>query len=184
MVRPCAEKTYAATTIADVVAGARVSRTTFYREFADKRACFDAAVESCVAELRLHCGSAHAPGDPPAQAVRAATAAFLGRLAERPEVATLLTGEAVAVEPAMLERYRDAVVPALAALWRDAGAGGAPHTDPVLAFGRAELLVFDEVAAGRVHELPALLPDLVYLGVAPFAGHAVAVAESRRVAVA
>ncbi len=180
MIRVCAEKTYAAATIADVVAGARVSRTTFYREFEDKRACFDAAVEACVAELRALCGAAHAPGDPPASAVRAATAAFLDRLAERPEVATLLAGEAVAVEPAVVDGYRDVVLPALAALWRDAGADGAPRTDPRLAFGRAELLVFDEVAAGRARQLRELLPELVYLAVAPFAGHETAVAESQR----
>ena len=35
-----AEKGYAATTIADVVRHARVSKRTFYEHFADKEACF------------------------------------------------------------------------------------------------------------------------------------------------
>lgn len=34
------QKGYAATTVADVVAAARVSRRTFYQHFADKQACF------------------------------------------------------------------------------------------------------------------------------------------------
>jgi len=34
------QKGYAATTVADVVAAARVSRRTFYEHFADKQACF------------------------------------------------------------------------------------------------------------------------------------------------
>jgi AcrR family transcriptional regulator len=180
MVDSCAEKTYAGTTIADVVALARVSRTTFYREFGDKRACFDAAIAACVEELQEFCGAAYSPGDPPARAVRRAVAAFLGRLAERPQMAALLTGEAVAVEPAVVERYRDAVLPPLAALWRQDGAGGRPHTDPRLAFGRAELLLFDAVASGRSGRLGELLPELVYLAVAPYAGHEEALAEARR----
>ena len=41
MIDSCAEKTYAATTITDIVSRARISRTTFYKRFGDKRACFD-----------------------------------------------------------------------------------------------------------------------------------------------
>jgi AcrR family transcriptional regulator len=44
MIDSCAEKTYAATTITDIVARARISRTTFYKHYDDKRACFDAAI--------------------------------------------------------------------------------------------------------------------------------------------
>jgi hypothetical protein len=40
-----------------------------------------------------------------------------------------------------------------------------------VAFGRAQLLVFHEVAAGRAERLPALAPNIVYLAIAPFAGH-------------
>ena len=40
-----AEKGYAATTVADVVERAGVSRRTFYEQFADKEACFLAAYE-------------------------------------------------------------------------------------------------------------------------------------------
>jgi AcrR family transcriptional regulator len=41
-----AEQGYAATTVADVIARAGVSRKTFYEHFADKHACFLAAWES------------------------------------------------------------------------------------------------------------------------------------------
>jgi hypothetical protein len=51
--------------------------------------------------------------------------------------------------------------------------------DPVLAFGRVQLLIFERVSAGRAAELPELLPEIVYLGVAPYAGHARALAEAR-----
>ena len=65
MVASCAEKTYAATTIGDVVAGARISRTTFYREFDDKRACFDAALESCIEDVWAAAAAARAADEPP-----------------------------------------------------------------------------------------------------------------------
>jgi AcrR family transcriptional regulator len=174
----CAEKTYAATTIGDVVAGARISRTTFYREFGDKRACFDAALESSVEEVAAAATAAIEPGEPAPQAVREATRAALELLAARPELAHLMVGEAVAVEPAVVERYRDLVVPAVSALWGEEERDPA-RLDPWLAFGRAQLLIFDLVTAGQPERLPQLLPELVYLAVAPFAGHDEALEEAR-----
>lgn len=52
MIACCAEKTFPRTTIADIVAAASVSRTTFYKRFTGKRDCFDAAVDSCVGQLQ------------------------------------------------------------------------------------------------------------------------------------
>jgi AcrR family transcriptional regulator len=178
MVAGCAEKTYAATTIGDVVAGARISRTTFYREFADKRACFEAALEYCIEEVWATAAGACAPGEPAPEAVRRATAAVLELLAERPELGQLMVGEAVAVEPAVVERYRDLVVPAVSALWGE-GEAGSHRLDPWLAFGRAQLLIFALISAGEAERLPELLPDVVYLAVAPYAGHDAAIEEAR-----
>jgi AcrR family transcriptional regulator len=178
MVGCCAEKTYTATTIGDVVAGARISRTTFYREFDDKRACFDAALEHCVEEVAAAADGARSLDGAPPQTLRDATAAVLELMAARPELAHLLVGEAVAVEPSVVERYRDLVVPAVSALWEEDG-DGATHLDPWLAFGRAQLLIFDRVTAGEAERLPELLPELLYLAVAPFAGHDTAIAEAR-----
>lgn len=175
MVACCAEKTYAATTIADVVAGAHISRSTFYREFEDKRACFDAALEHCLGEVRAAGAAALAPGEPPQEAVRHATAAILELLDQRPQLAHLLVGEAVAVDPAVVDRYRDLLIPAVAAIWN----GEEPtHLNPKLAFGRAQLLVFDRVTAEEPERLGELLPEIVYLAVAPFAGHDAAIAEA------
>jgi AcrR family transcriptional regulator len=178
MVAGCAEKSYTATTIGDVVAAARISRTTFYREFDDKRACFDAALEHCIEEVWAAAAGACSPQEPPPQAVRNATAAVLDLLAERPELAHLMVGEAVAVEPAVVERYRDLVVPAVSGLW-DGGEDGPTRLDPWLAFGRAQLLILARVTAGEGERLPELLPEIVYLAVAPFAGHDAAIEEAR-----
>ena len=171
MIASCAEKTYSATTISDIVSRARISRTTFYKRFSDKRECFDSAVAVSVEDLRDAVAGAHSPADPPAEAVRKATAALLAVLAARPELGQLLTGDAIAVEPEIVDRYRKVVVPALERLWDGSDGGAKRHLDPELAFGRAQILIFSKVAAGRSDRLEELLPELVYLGVAPFAGH-------------
>lgn len=179
MIASCAEKTYAATTISDIVARARISRTTFYKRFADKRACFGASLEHCIDELRSTAAAAHSPANPPAEAVRKATAAMLARMAERPEMGQLLTGDAVAVEPVVVDRYRRLVIAAVKALWDGEAPRGPVHTDPRLALGRAQLLIFNKIAAGRSPELPSLLPEIVYLAVAPFDGHSEALRQAR-----
>lgn len=179
MVACCAEKTYAGTTIADLVARAAVSRTTFYKLFADKRDCFDAAVAQCIERIAATLAAAVEAYDSPAEATRRATVAGLELLAAEPELTLVLGGDVVGLDPCLVERYSQFAVPALEALWAVEGEPPRKHSSPGLAFGRAQLLVFHEVAAGRPERLPDLVPDLVYLAVAPFAGHEEALRQAR-----
>jgi AcrR family transcriptional regulator len=179
MIDSCAEKTYAATTITDIVGRARISRTTFYKRFDDKRACFDATVDFCIAEVGDVAREAYSPADTPPQAVREATAAILAQIAAKPAMAQLLTGDAISVDPGVALRYRKILIPALEGLWERAGLPRTCHIDPGLAFSRAQLLVFNQTAAGRSDDLLVLLPDIVYLAVAPFGGHEEALAQAR-----
>lgn len=172
MIESCAEKTYAATTIADIVKRASISRTTFYKRFENKRACFDAALDSCIVEIRAAAAAAHDPSDSPSEAVRKAVGAVLDLMAEKPAIAQLAMSDAITVEPAILERYRSLLIPALANLWEEAGGPRRPKAaDPLLAFGRAQVLIFSQIAAGRTDRLPDLLPEIVYIALLPFAGH-------------
>jgi AcrR family transcriptional regulator len=179
IIESCAEKTYAATTITDIVSRARISRTTFYKQFDDKRACFDAAVDHCIEELQEAAAAAHSPSDSPAEATRKAATAVLEVLAERPGLAQLLTGDAMAVEPLAIERYRKVTIPALESLWGDDGNRDPGHTNPRLAFGQAQVLIFNQIAAGKADRLPELLPEIVYLAVSPFGGHEDALQQSK-----
>lgn len=179
MIESCAEKTYAATTITDIVARARISRTTFYKQFEDKRACFDAAVDHCVEELQRVAAAAYPPSDSPADASRKAATAVVEALAERPGLAQLLTGDAIAVDPRVIERYRKATLPALENLWGGGEGKVDAHTDPRLAFGQAQVLILNQVAAGEIERLAELLPEIVYLAVSPYAGHDEAIRQSR-----
>jgi AcrR family transcriptional regulator len=179
MIDSCAEKTYAATTITDIVAGARISRTTFYKQFDDKRDCFEAAIDLCIEQLQEVAAAAHSPEDAPGDATRKAAAAVLRALAARPGLAQLLTGDAIAVDPMAIERYRKATIPALAALWAEAGHSAKAHTDPRLAFGQAQVLILNQIATGEADRLPQLLPEIVYLAVSPFGGHEEALNQSQ-----
>ncbi len=178
MLSSCAEKTYAATTISDIVGRASISRTTFYKHFPDKRACFDATFEFCLDQLRAVANDSISTADSPPEAVRKGSAALLETLAARPALAQLLAAEAIAVDPVTPLRFRAVLVPALEGLWRGQ-LPPRPETDPGLASGRAQLLIFSRVAAGRTDLLPQLHPEMVYLALAPFVGHEEAVRQSR-----
>lgn len=179
MISCCAEKTYGATTIADLVSRGTVSRTTFYKLFTDKRDCFDATVALCIERIAATLAGAAAGHDSPAEATRRATVAGLELLAAEPELALVLSGDVLGVEPRLVDRYSGMIVPALAAMWARAGDPPRGHLSPGLAFGRAQLLVFHEVAAGQAERLPDLVPDIVYLAIVPFAGHDEALRQAR-----
>jgi AcrR family transcriptional regulator len=181
MVACCAEKSYSATTIADLVARAAVSRTTFYKLFADKRDCFDAAVAHCLHRLAAAVAGAalEEEHDSPAAATRAAATAALDLLAAEPELAIVLSGDVVGVDPRAVDHYAEAILPPLEALWTSEEGPARKHLSPGIALGRAQLLIFHELAAGRAERLPELVGEVVYLAVAPFAGHDEAVRQAR-----
>ncbi|HEX5990369.1 MAG TPA: TetR/AcrR family transcriptional regulator [Solirubrobacterales bacterium] len=181
MIESCAAKTYAATTITDIVARARISRTTFYKHFEDKRACFDAAIEDCIAQLQEVAASSHSPEDAPADALRKATSAVIDALTKRPGLAQLLTGDAIAVDPTVVGRYRRATIPAMESLWAQDGGEAKAHTDPRLAFGQVQVLILNQIATGEIDRLPELLPEIVYIAVSPFGGHQEAIRQSQLV---
>jgi len=179
MIESCGEKTYAATTITDIVARAHVSRTTFYKHFEDKRACFDAAIDYCIGELQEVAATAHSPADEPGDAARQAATAVVEALAAKPGLAQVLTGDAMAVDPQVIERYRRATIPALGALWSENGESPEAHTDPRLAFGQAQILILNQIATGKSDRLLELLPEIVYLAVSPYGGHEEALRQCR-----
>lgn len=179
LIESCEEKTYAATTITDIVGRARISRTTFYKHFDDKRACFDAALDRCLTELQEIAAASHEPGDRPADAARKAAIAVLETLAAQPGLAQILTGDAIALQPKVVERYRRAIVPALEELWRANGDRPQAHTDPRLAFGQAQVLILNQIATGKADRLPDLRGEIVYLTVSPYGGHEEALEQAR-----
>ncbi|HEY0391956.1 MAG TPA: TetR/AcrR family transcriptional regulator [Solirubrobacterales bacterium] len=171
MAKSCAEKTFSRTTIADIVSNASISRATFYKHFANKRECFDATTDAFLTELRRAAQEARPGGeqwDP--DSIRTVMAAILQLLAAKPDHAQMLVVEAPNVDPDIVRRYRDLVVEALKDQRRAVKRGGLDGADPELAFGRAKVLVAAYLSAGKVKQLPSLLPELVYIALLPYLG--------------
>jgi AcrR family transcriptional regulator len=104
-----AGKGYAATTVADVVRTAGVSRSTFYELFASKEACFLDAYNQGVEDLLGAVREAvhEAPGDWRAQ-LRAGIRAYLAQLARMDHVARMYIDELHAGGAAALAARADA----------------------------------------------------------------------------
>ena len=119
MAQVVAEKGYPATTVADVVERAGVSRRTFYEQFTDKEACFLAAYDLGLAVVAGRIKDA-VDVDPTAgwQAqARAGVEAFLALLASEPAFARALQLEILTAGPAALDR-RAGMLTMFSAVWR------------------------------------------------------------------
>jgi AcrR family transcriptional regulator len=179
MAESCAEKTFAATTIGDLVGLASISRATFYRHFGNKRECFDAAVAEFVDDLETAAIAAQSAADSRSAAISQAIGAILETMARKPEYASLVLIDAPIVEPTILERHRERAVKGLEAQWRAGKGGKRSGADSRIAFGRAHVLIADQLAAGRAAQLPEVLPELVYVALLPFVGHEAALAQDK-----
>jgi AcrR family transcriptional regulator len=98
MLQCSADRGYAASTVADVVALAAVSRTTFYTQFADKEDCFMASYDFAMNRAldRLETAAATRPTEDWRSRVRSDLTAYLGLLADDPNLAITLHVEVLA----------------------------------------------------------------------------------------
>ncbi len=93
-------------TVAEVVRRARTSRRTFYQHFEDREACF-LALFDVVSNWLLQTIAEAATGDGPwEERIERTIAAYLGALAEDPELARSCIQETPGLGPAGLERVR------------------------------------------------------------------------------
>jgi AcrR family transcriptional regulator len=183
-----AERGYTATTVADVIGRAGVSRKTFYEHFRDKEDCFlaayDAGVELLVDALR---GAGDEEPDLLAGA-RARTRAYLETLASEPAFARTFLIEVAAAGPAALAR-REAVHDRFAALLREQLEAARerlpelpvpPDEVYLAAVGATDAVVSRLVARGRVSELAQLEDAVLHIQLSLLVGGAGAALRSRR----
>ena len=165
IVEAVAAKGYPATTIADVVARARVSRRTFYEHFADKESCFLAAYDA-AADLLLAAieDAVTPPGRPWAQRLTAGVDAYLTGVAQEPALIRVFQIEVLGAGSRALARRR-LVLRRFAELLRRLVAEGVrdePRLHPLsdataLAIvGGVNELVLAAVEDDRIGEIPAL----------------------------
>ena len=179
----CARKGYGATTIADIVEPAGVSRATFYELFRDKEDCMHAAMELALADAMGRIVEAYSPDKPWATMVRDAAATFLDLLASRPAFARMALIEAPASGERAFELYASGkrVLQALLDRGRDdpVEEEAIPSSAGRAALSAAESLIAGQILAGNAERLPELLPDIVYITTVPYLGQEEALRQSR-----
>jgi AcrR family transcriptional regulator len=176
-----ADHGYRQTTIAHICARAGVSRATFYEHFADKEDCFLAAYEDMDGRLQAFVLSALEGVEGVADRVRAGTRAFLLGLVADEDITRVAIVEVIAAGPKARAAYERSVY-AFAPIVEEArslvehGERLPPNIGRVVVSAVAAV-VFREAVAGRIRDLPSLLPELVYLVLVSFVGHERALEE-------
>jgi AcrR family transcriptional regulator len=172
--RSCAEKGFGATTIADIVKGAGVSRATFYELFKDKEDCLHGAMELALADFSGRIASAYSADAPWASNVRNGAEAILELLAEKPAFARMALIEAPASGGPAAELYASGkrVLQALLDHGRDdpMEEERIPSSASRAALAAAESLIAGQILAGHTERAPELLPDIVYITTIPYLG--------------
>lgn len=185
MVRVVGRKGYKPTSVADVIAEADVSRTTFYKHFEDKQECFLAAydmlTERVLAEVMERCDA----GLPWVDRVRAGLATLVEMFALNPELARTAIVEVSAAGADARQRHWDAISRFTEFLEDGeelAGGRELPENIALMAAGAVSGLIFDELLTGRAERLPQMLPDLVFALLVPYIGPGAAAEEMRKAA--
>ncbi len=187
MVRMSAAKGYEATTVADVIEYAGVSRETFDEMFDSKEACFLEAYDAVFDVLVAHVTAAFEAASVEAwpEKIAAGLGALVELLAMEADIARMAMVEATAAGDDARERYRamfTRFTPFLEEGRTYSGQGEELPADTArFAVGGAASMIFDEVRAGRGPELKRILPDLVFAVLMPYLGPEAAEDEMRRV---
>jgi AcrR family transcriptional regulator len=173
MAQVVSEDGYQAASVSRVVAAAGVSRNTFYEHFSNKEECFlasyDHAVERAVERARA-ASEGLASG---LESFEAGLAALLSFAAEEPALAWLCIVEVLAAGPRALAR-RDETLGRVAAylerLRADSGVERRPPLLTEIVVGGAYEVIYARILKGGTDQLHLLLPDIVYVWLAPIAG--------------
>lgn len=173
MAESCAEKRYTEVSVANIVAAARVSRSTFYEIFADKEACFLAAYDAIlgrfVTEVIKACQAPELtwPGQ-----IERGVEASLDFMAVEPAFARMCIVDMFSAGPSALERYLSAV--RLIAAFVDRGRSEMPGREDVpasmatMVVSGAAVVIRAEIVAERTRDLPRVGPDIVYSLLVPY----------------
>jgi AcrR family transcriptional regulator len=172
VVRAVAQKGYAATTVADIIAHAHISRRTFYEHFSDKEEGFLLAYEFAsratlreIEEATSRVSAADWRGR-----LQLGLQTYVGILAEDPPLAQVTLIDILGAGPRALS-LREGILEQYTDFYRRLGARAcqAGATSPVPDIflrglvGAIAEIVQQEIQAGRVQRLPQLVPTLTEL---------------------
>jgi len=163
MLASVAERGFAATTVPQVVADARVSRNAFYALFTDKTECFIALCDELAADLFDYFASLQ--GDDWVDLLRSGASHYLRFWSERPAFARTYFVELPSAGPRAIAQ-RDRQYQRFLALFDDLAQLARPKGDlpplvPKLLVVSITEIVAAEVRAGRTEQLTAIEDELV-----------------------
>lgn len=187
MIQVVGEKGYKEISVADVIAAAETSRTTFYKHFEDKHDCFLAAYELLVERLFAEVGDSCDPEADWTTRMREGLTTIVELFARDPALARTAVVEVAAAGAEARQLHSQAI--SRFTEYLDGGralAGGRelPEHISLMAAGAVSGLIFDELAGDRAEQLPERLPDLLFAMLVPYLGPEAATEEMRRVGVA
>lgn len=170
-----AEKGYADTTVADIVAEAGLAREVFYRHFRDKQDAFMNGYETGFQTLMaLSVGAFYTSSEWP-ERIWAALRAYTDFMANFPTFAHLGMVESHTISPELVARVDERVM-AFTFFLQDGNEyletqddTKQPVANEAIAMAMYEL-VSHMIRHGRNDELPGLLPLMAYIVLAPYTG--------------
>jgi AcrR family transcriptional regulator len=171
VVEAVVEHGYNATTIAQLIEAASVSRRTFYEHFAGKEECALAAYEMIAAHVREGLREAEAEPAWPDR-VRAELASLLGVFAADPTVARFVLLESLAAGGELAARHRESLR-CFGELLRPespASPGALAEAREQALVGGISTLLVRRLKAGEAGNLEDLLPDLHELVLTSYLG--------------
>jgi AcrR family transcriptional regulator len=167
-----ATRGYCRTSVHELIASARLSRSTFYKCFGGKEESFVLVHGEALACLTSRLGTAIESGAAWQERVADAVRIALEEVARRPCEAQLLVGEPLAAGPRqgycqelLIARF----APALA-VGRSSSTLHPPPTTETAVLGGLIAIVSNRLRTGEAATLPAMAPELIEFVLAPYIG--------------
>jgi AcrR family transcriptional regulator len=167
-------KGYSSTTVADIVAAAGVAKEAFYKHFSDKEEAFLEAQQHPTQHILDTLVTAYFSADEWPERIWRGLRTLLDLIAGNPILAHLRLVECYAAGPAAIRRAED--ITRSFTIFLEEGYRQRPQAEQLPRLcsqtiaGAIFELVQREVGAGRVAEVPRMLPQLAYISIAPFLG--------------
>jgi AcrR family transcriptional regulator len=179
-----AELGYTETTIADIIARARVSRRTFYQLFADREACLAMLIAEVVRSLEAELAAAGLESLPWRERMRGGLLRILAFLDSEPALARIVVIEALRGDPRVLELREEAMARLAVAV--DAGRGESAQAARCTMLtaegvvGAVFTTVYRRLLRGEHKPLTRLVGELMGMIALPYLGPAAARREQAR----
>lgn len=176
MVAQVGKRGYRTASLEEVLRRAGVSAPLFYTHFESKKECLLEAFGAEVAAIGKQVDAAVAGAESCAERAERGLKSLLEALAAGPEAARLVMIEVKAVGRAGEQRFEQALLDFVATI-------GAEKTDEVAQMTARVIAgtIASEVGEGRASELAGLLPELVFIALAPYLGGEEATERARAV---